>query len=87
MEGSSQGSPEGQDSVQDENNHLLESTLSRMANYFERQEGRMERGEKAKEVSEDLALERFQKFRPPKYNGKGGEESAEKWIEAMDDIF
>ena len=50
MAGSSQESPEGQDNVQDENNHLLESTLARMANYFETQEDRIERGEKAKEV-------------------------------------
>ena len=31
---------EGQDSVHGGNNHLLESTLARMANYFERQEER-----------------------------------------------
>ena len=49
---------ESQDSVYGgNNNHLLESTLARMANYFERQEGRIERGEKVKEVSDDLALE------------------------------
>ena len=40
------GSPEGQDSVHGGNNHLLESTLARMASYFERQENRTDRGER-----------------------------------------
>ena len=31
---------EGQDSVQGGNNHLLESTSARIANYFERKEER-----------------------------------------------
>ena len=63
--------PEGQDSVQgDNNNHLLESTLARMANYFERQEGRLDRGERiATDIPNDVILERFQKFRPPRFSG------------------
>ena len=38
-------------------------------------------------VPEDVALERFQKFHPPKFNGKGGEEIAEGWIESMNNIY
>ena len=80
-------SPEGQDSVHGENNHL-ESTLVRMANYFERQEGRVERDEQATtDVPNDEALERFQKFQPPKFNRKGREKTTERWIEAMTDIY
>ena len=82
-------SPEGQDSVQgDNNNHLLESTLARMANYFERQEGMLDRGERiVTDIPDDVALERFQKFRPPRFSGEMGEEVAEKWIDAMEDIY
>ena len=39
------------------------------------------------EVSNDAALERFHKFRPPKFGGIGGEEAAETWIESMNDIY
>ena len=35
------GTPDGENSVQGGNNHLLESTLARMTSYFERQEGRV----------------------------------------------
>ena len=38
-------------------------------------------------VPEDVALKRFQKFKPPRFNGKKDEETAERWIEAMEDIF
>ena len=37
--------------------------------------------------SEDVALERFQKFRPPKFNGKAGDEAAEHWLDNMGNIF
>ena len=81
-------STEGENSVQGENNHVLESTLARMTNYFERQEGGFDRGERfPEEVPNDVALERFHKFRPPRFNGTGGEEKAEKWIDAMNDIY
>ena len=61
MADSRYGSPEGQDSVQGENNHhFLESTLARMANYFERQEGRIDKIDRTlTEVSDDVAFERF----------------------------
>ena len=79
---------EGHDNIYDGNNHQLELTLAKMANYFERQEERFDRGDRIMtEVPEDVALERFQKFRPPKFNGKGGEEIAEGWIESMNDIY
>ena len=79
---------EGQDSVHGENNHLLESTLVRMANYFECQKIRVERDEQATtDVPNDVALERFQKFLPPKFNGKGEKKIAKRWIEAMTDIY
>ena len=82
------GTPEGENSVQGGTNHLLESTLARMASYFERQEGKVDRGERIlAEVPNDVALERFHKFRPPRFNGTGGEEEAEKWIDAMNDIY
>ena len=81
-------STEGENSVQGENNHLLDSTLARMASYLERQEGRRNREERATaKVPNDIALERFQKFRPPRFNGMGGEEEAERWIDAMNDIY
>ena len=36
---------------------------------------------------EDVALERFQKFRPPKFNGKTRDEGAERWLENIVGIF
>ena len=74
------------------NNHDLESTLARMANYFERQEERQNgngrNGERVipTEVPDDVALERFQKFKPPRFSGEMDEETAERWIESMEDI-
>ena len=66
----------------------MESTLARMADYLERQENRRnESDHTSSEVPNGVALERFQKFRPPKFNGEMGEEMAEKWIEAIEDIF
>ena len=82
------GASEGDDSVHGGNNHQLESTLARMASYFERQEGRVnDRGRDSMEVSNDVALERFHKFRSSRFSGAGGEESAEMWIDAMNDIY
>ena len=75
------------------NNHDLESTLARLANYFERQEERQNgngrNGGKVTltEVPDDIALERFQKFKPPRFSGKMDEETAERWIESMEDIY
>ena len=71
-----------------ENNYVLESMLARMASYLERQEGRKNRGERATaEAPNDVALERFHKFRPPRFNETGGEQEKEKWIDAMNDIY
>ncbi|CAI9094455.1 OLC1v1030199C1 [Oldenlandia corymbosa var. corymbosa] len=39
------------------------------------------------EESEDRALDRFLKFRPPRYSGDEGIEKTEMWLEALDDIF
>ena len=75
------------------NDHDLESTLARMANYFERQEERQNRNGRnggrvtPTEVSDDVALERFQKFKPPRFSGEMDEETAERWIESMEDIY
>ena len=71
---------EGQGSRQGENNnHQIKSTLARMADYFERQKGRLGQGDRtATEVSNDVALERFQKFRPSRFIENDGEEMVEK---------
>ena len=37
--------------------------------------------------SEDRALERFQKFSPPKFVGGPNPDEAERWLEKMVDIF
>ena len=82
------GASEGEDSVHSGNNHQLESTLARMASYFERQEGRVnDRERDSIEVSIDVTLERFHKFRPPRFSGAGGEESTKRWIDAMNDTY
>ena len=39
------------------------------------------------EVPDDVALERFQKFRPPIFNEEMGDEVAEKYIETMEKIY
>ncbi len=66
-----------------------------MMDFMERQESRMERQENRNErrepntleMSDDVALERFQKFHPSKFNGEVGEEEAERWMETMSDIY
>ena len=88
MADSQYGSPEGQDSIHRGNNKLLESTLARMASYFERQENMTNGGEQSTtEVLEDVALKRFQKFYPLRFNEKERKEIAEGWIESMNDIY
>ena len=50
-----------------------------MASYLESQEGRRNRRKRVNaEVPNDVALERFHKFRPSRFNGSGGEEEAER---------
>ena len=39
------------------------------------------------EVVQDGALERFQKFAPPKFLGGPDSEDAENWFARMEDIF
>ena len=39
------------------------------------------------EIGEDRALERFQKFSPPKFFGGFDSEVTESWLEAMINIF
>ena len=39
------------------------------------------------EVPDNFALERFQKFKRPKFSGEKDEEVTEMWIEAMEDIY
>ena len=75
------------------NNHDLESTLARMANYFEWQEerhnGNSRNGGRVAptDVLDDVALEQFQKFKPPRFSREMDEETAERWIESMEDIY
>ena len=70
------------------NNPLLESIFIGMAEYFGRPEIR-ERWNKQTtlDVPDDVELVRFQKFRPLAFNGDGGVEEAEKWIESMEKIY
>ena len=48
-------------------NAQLATALTQIAEYFKRQETRAE----TLEIAEDIALECFQKFGPPRFNGKG----------------
>ena len=64
-------------------NAQLATALAQIAEYFKRQENRSE----ALETANDVALERFQKFKPPKFNGEANEEMAERWMEAIEDIY
>ena len=61
----------------------MATALAQIAEYFKRQENRSE----ALETANDVALERFQKFKPPKFNGEANEEMAERWMEAIEDIY
>ena len=67
---------EGQGSVLGRNNnsHQLESTLAKIVDYFERRENwKNESDRTTSHVPDNVALERFQKIRPPKFNGEVGE--------------
>ena len=46
---------------------------------------RVEQGEP--EIGKDMALERFLRFSPPKFNGDVNPDTAEKWLENMVNIF
>ena len=70
---------EGEGSAQGNNNQQLDSTLTRMADFFDEQRNKWNGNDRStSEVSDDVALERFQKFRPPIFNGEMGDEVAEK---------
>ena len=70
------------------NNPLLESIFVGMAECFGRPEIRERWNKQATlDVPDDVALVRFQKFRPLTFNGEGGVEEAEKWIEGMEKIY
>ena len=59
-----------------------------MADFFEKQGDKGNGSERTmNEVTNDVALERFQKFRPPTFNGETGDEAAEKWVNAIGKIF
>ena len=66
----------------------MDLTLAKMAEFFDEQRNRWDGiGMMGKEVTNDVALKRFQKFNPSKYNGETGVEAAEKWIEDMEKIY
>ena len=69
-------------------NAQLVTALTRMTEYFEKQDARIGRLEQPiLETAEDVALERFQKFSPPKFDGDPDEEKAERWMETLEDIY
>ncbi|CAH2812573.1 MAG: Cysteine synthase (EC, partial [uncultured Caballeronia sp.] len=70
------------------------TAINRMADILERMEGPQGQGQgqgQAQPVGqvggEDRALERFQKFNPPKFLGGSDPEEAEMWLERITDIF
>ena len=84
MEGQGREIGEGSGSNPTDNvNAQLATALTQIAEYFKRQETRNE----ILETSQDIALEHFQKFGPPRFNEECGVEMAKKWIEAIEDIY
>ena len=66
----------------------LDLTLSKMADLFDEQRNKWNENDRAGlEVSDVVALKRFQKFKPLIFNGEMGAEATEKWIEAMEKIY
>ena len=59
------------------------TVLAQMVEYFKRQENRAE----VLEIANDIVLQRFQKFNPPKFSREANVKMAEKWIEVMEDIY
>ena len=54
-------------------------TLTKITEYFEKQETRIGRLEQPNlETADDVALERFQKFHPPKFDGEPDEEKTKR---------
>ena len=68
-------------------NAQLVITLTKMNEYFEKQEARIRILEQPNlETADDVALERFQKFHPLRFNGQPDEKKAERWMKTLDDI-
>ena len=66
-------------------NTQLVTAMTRMTEYFE---ARIEKLEQPKlEATDDLALRRFQKLQPPKFDGEADVEKAENWMETLEDIY
>ena len=62
---------EGEGSAQGNNNQQLDSTLARMADFSDEQRNKWNGNDRTmSEVLDNVALERFQKFRPPIFNGE-----------------
>ena len=84
MEGQGREMGEGQgNNPTDSVNMQLVATLTQLVEFFKRQETRVE----TIEIADDVALERFQKFGPPKFNGEANEEVAERWMDTMENIY
>ena len=68
---------------------LLENALLRMTNCVELLvRERMERRGPGNNENEDgVIFERFQKCRPPKFDGEDGADETEKWMAAMENVF
>ena len=83
-----QGNANNEGESSNNNNQQLDSTLARMAKFFDEQRIRWNGGGRAgAKVTNDLASERFQKFNSPKYDGEPSVEVAEKWIESIEKIY
>ena len=81
------GTGSGSTSVENLNAQLV-IALTRMNEYFEKQDAQIGRLEQPiLETVEDVALERFQKFSPPTFDGESNEEQAERWMETLEDIY
>ncbi|CAH2812436.1 MAG: hypothetical protein CBHOC_5400, partial [uncultured Caballeronia sp.] len=68
------------------------TAINRMTDILERMAGPQGQGQGqappvGPEGGEDRALERFQKFGPPKFLGGSDPEAAEMWLERITDIF
>ena len=89
MASSGNANLEGESSAQGNNsNQLLDSTLVKMADFFDEQRTRRNGHDRnGPDAPDDVALERFLKFRPPTFSGDMGIEIAEKWIDSMEKIY
>mgnify|MGYP004638690631 CR=1 FL=1 len=93
-EGRGRGRGHGQGNEGGQGNEQVAEAIQRMADVLERMAGQQGPGQGANPGNhnggvegEDKALERFQKFSPPKFLGGPNPEDAEIWLERMTDIF